>query len=302
MRPFLKWAGGKNQILAEIVSRFPQEIFETKRISQYIEPFIGGGALFFYLMTKFEIEEAIIIDRNIDLIITYNTVRDELDCLIKQLQILEKLYLSLDNNERANLFLLERERFNKEKKSVIQKRKEMISVDLASRFIFLNRTCFNGLYRINSRGEFNVPHGRYKNPKIYDEKNLRDVSEALQRTKIIWSDYNELDKYARVGTLIYYDPPYRPISKTSSFTSYNLSKFGDGEQKRLAEFYRYIDKKRCYQILSNSDPKNENEDDDFFDLLFAEFYIDRIPAKRLINCNGEKRGKITELLIRNYRN
>ena len=170
-----------------------------------------------------------------------------------------------------------------------------------AQIIFLNRTCYNGLFRVNRKGEFNVPFGRYKNPEILNEDNLKDVSTLLKTTKIILGDFTQCRKFVDKNTFVYFDPPYRPLNETSSFTSYSKNGFFEDDQMRLVEFFKELDGKGAKIMLSNSDPKNENPDDSFFDDLFAEYYIERVPAKRMINCNGARRGDINELIITNYR-
>lgn len=166
---------------------------------------------------------------------------------------------------------------------------------------FLNRTCYNGLFRVNQKGEFNVPFGRYKKPEILNEDNLNDVATLLKTTKILCGDFTQCRKFVDDKTFIYFDPPYRPLNQSSSFTSYAKNGFCDKDQLRLVDFFKELDDKNAKVMLSNSDPKNENPDDSFFDDLFSDYYIERVPAKRMINCNGARRGNINELIITNYR-
>jgi len=174
-------------------------------------------------------------------------------------------------------------------------------IERAKYLIFLNKTCFNGLFRQNSKGEFNVPFGRYKNPKICDRENIIEVHKALKDTRVFCNDFTESGKYIREGSFVYFDPPYRPLNKTSNFTSYSKDGFNDEDQKRLADFFEEQDKKGAYLLLSNSDPKNEDHDDDFFDNLYKNYYIERISAKRYINRDASKRGEINEIIVRNYK-
>ena len=166
--------------------------------------------------------------------------------------------------------------------------------------IFLNKTCYNGLFRLNSKGEFNVPFGRYKNPNICDESNLQAVHQALEKTEILCADFTHAQHFIKKDTLVYMDPPYRPLNNTSHFTSYSGERFSDQDQEKLAKFYQEMDLKGAYLVLSNSDPKNHDLEDNFFDELYSKYEIDRVPAKRNINSNTSSRGEINELIIRNF--
>ena len=173
-------------------------------------------------------------------------------------------------------------------------------VKRASYLIFLNKTCFNGLFRQNKKGQFNVPHGRYKNPNICDSENIMEVNKALKNTEVLCGDFTETEDFIKKNSLVYFDPPYRPLNSTSSFTGYFKEGFDDYDQQRLAAFFKSMDTKGAYLILSNSDPRNHNEYDDFFDKLYEGYNIERVKANRHINCDGNKRGQINELIIRNY--
>ncbi|WGS65763.1 DNA adenine methylase [Marinitoga aeolica] len=289
-RPFLKWAGGKTQLIPEIEKRLPNELKNGESI-KYIEPFVGSGALLFYLLSNYNIREAYIIDTNEELINLYNIIKNNVDELIYLLSKLEDEYNKKNSDEKQNLYYEKRREFNELKGNKVKK---------AALFIFLNRTCYNGLYRVNSKGEFNVPFGRYKKPKICDEKNLKNVSYALQKVHILSGDFEISKNFVDKNTFIYFDPPYRPLSSTSNFTSYSKNIFNDKSQIRLKNFFEYVTKLGAKALLSNSDPKNMDPKDEFFDKLYHEYIIERVYAKRLINSNSKKRGKITELLIRNY--
>lgn len=292
VRPFLKWAGGKTQILGEIRLHYPTEL--GRSITKYAEPFVGGGAVLFDVLSNFNLEEVYISDINRELIATYICIRDNLDELIAELQTLAQEYISLAIDERKIYFYEKRKQFNALKTT------SETNTTIAALFIFLNRTCFNGLYRVNKNGEFNVPMGKYKNPTICDADNLRAVSRKLQGVKILCGDYKESRHFIDAKTFAYFDPPYRPLSTTSSFTSYAQDGFGDQQQKELARFIDEMSEKGAAIVASNSDPRNVDENDDFFDKLYANHKIHRIGAARMINSVGSERGKISELLIANF--
>lgn len=290
-KPFVKWAGGKRQLLPIINDNLPKEL-KNKELNKYIEPFVGGGAVLFNIISQYKFEQIIINDYNEDLMHLYNHIKNNKDKIINELKNLSDTYLSLNDDDRKNYYYKARELFNSEKSGTITK---------SVLFIFLNRTCFNGLYRVNSSGKFNVPYGSYKNPTILDIDNIVKVSEALSNVTILNGDFSIIEKYVDEKTFVYFDPPYRPLSVTSSFTSYEKNNFNDEEQIRLANFYKYLhNEKHAKLMLSNSDPKNINENDDFFDVLYKDFNIKRVEAKRAINSDRNGRGKITELLITNY--
>ena len=293
-KPFLKWAGGKTQLLPTIDSFLP-ETFRGEDDVTYIEPFVGGGAMLFYMLQKYtNIKRAIINDINPHLIKTYNVIRDDPHSLINALDDLQNQFKALeDYDKQKELYLDIRTRFNQQATSKIEE---------AAYMIFLNRTCFNGLYRENSKGGFNVPFGRYSNPTICDEDLILADSELLQRVEILNGDFSRTVKYIQGYTFFYFDPPYRPLDTTSSFNSYVKESFDDNEQIRLRNLYSELSTGGCYAMLSNSDCKGRNAEDDFFDKLYADFFIERVYAKRCINANASKRGILTELLIRNYEN
>ena len=293
MKPFLKWAGGKGQLIKEIEKYYP---FEKGKITKYAEPFVGGGAVLFDILSKYDIEEVYISDINAELINTYVIVREHIDELVKLLIKYQNEYVPLDKDNRKNYYIEKRNRFN----DIKVNGNETENIEKAALMIFLNKTCFNGLYRVNRKGLFNVPMGTYKNPLICDEKNLRAVSEKLQNVKIVCGDYKKSDDFIDENTFVYFDPPYRPLTETASFTAYTENLFDDEKQIELANFVKRMSDKGARVVVSNSDPKNANEEDDFFDKIYAIHKIKRVEATRMINCNSDSRGKIKELLISNF--
>ncbi len=266
--PFLKWAGGKRQILNDLVELMP------KKYNRYYEPFIGGGALFFHIMP----ENAYISDINPELINLYEVVKDNVEELIEDLKKhknQEDYYYKIRNVDRTSEY---------EKWSNIQK---------ASRLIYLNKTCFNGLYRMNNKGYFNVPFGFYKNPKIIDKENLRSCSELLQNTEIVLGSFLEIEHNVKEEDFVYFDPPYVPVNQTSSFTKYYKDDFDYDMQFELKELCDRISKKKVNFMLSNSYV-------DFVTKLYKNYSIKKIEAIRAINCKGNRRGKINESIITNY--
>ena len=292
VKPFVKWAGGKTQLLPTIRKSYPEEL--GRSITKYAEPFVGGGAVLFDILSTYHLEKIFISDVNAELINTYCVIRDDCGALISTLSKMKDEYIPKSVEERKAFFYEARNRFNLLKKSGEN------SIELAAHFIFLNRTCFNGLYRVNRKGEFNVPVGSYKNPAILDEENLRNIALVLKNVEIVCGDYQQSFDFIDEQTFVYIDPPYRPLSVTASFTQYAEGDFNDDAQKGLAEFVRRIDNKGAKVLLSNSDPKNVNPDDEFFDYLYAGFTIQRISASRMINSKGTARGKISEILVSNY--
>ena len=275
-KPFVKWVGGKRQLLKQFRSMglYPPEGFDINS-GAYFEPFVGGGAVFFDLLP----EKSYLSDLNSDLITTYNAVKNNVDDLIRALKL-----------------------FKYEKEFFLQVRainpKRLLDIDIAARFIYLNRTCFNGMYRVNSKGEFNVPFGKYSNPLICDEQNLRRVSKALKNVEVRCQDYKYVLDFAKKNDFIYFDPPYYPENATSSFTSYTKESFLDKEQKELRDTYLKLHKRGCFVMLSNSNTP-------FINKIYAEIEryrikINKVKAGRAINSNSSKRGKISELLVTNY--
>ena len=293
VKPFLKWAGGKGQLLKEIEKCYP---FDMGSITKYAEPFVGGGAVLFDILSKYNLKEVYISDINAELINTYLVVRDNVEVLIKMLSAMQSDFIPLCADNRKEYYLKKRERFNELKFN----KNDKFNIEKAVLMIFLNKTCFNGLFRVNKKGFFNVPMGAYKNPMICDEKNLRAVSEKLQNVTIVCGDYRESADFIDDSTFVYFDPPYRPITNTANFTAYTENLFNDEEQIELAKFVDDMNKKGARVVISNSDPKNVNAEDDFFDKIYASYKIKRVDAVRMINSNSEARGKIKELLISNF--
>ncbi len=293
VKPFLKWAGGKSQLLKEMEKYYP---FKAERITKYAEPFVGGGAVLFDVLNKYNLEEIYISDINIELINTYTVVRDYIEELIRLLKKYQCEYVPLEAENRKPYYMEKRERFNVLKGNSSKAE----NIEKAALMIFLNKTCFNGLYRVNKKGFFNVPMGAYKKPLICDEKNLYAVSEKLQNVRIVCGDYRKSAEFIDEHTFVYFDPPYRPLTETASFTAYTENLFNDEQQIQLAEFVECMHKKGAKIVVSNSDPKNSNAEDDFFDNIYSAHKIKRVEATRMINCNGEARGKIKELLISNF--
>ena len=291
-KPFVKWAGGKTQLLEELA----KTIKKTKNEKfTYIEPFIGGGAALFWILENFpNIEKAIINDINSDLILTYKIIKTKVNELIKILNNWETEYHKFKELPE------ERKIYYYEKRTLFNSR-ETDNITHSALFIFLNRTCFNGLYRVNRNNRFNVPIGSYKTPMICDSDNLKAVNKALKKVEILNGDYAKTAKYAQKNTIFYFDPPYKPLSETSSFTAYAKGEFDDNEQIRLKEFCDKLDMLGYAWILSNSDLKGKNPNDNFFDDLYQSYNISRVKARRNINANGNKRGKLNELLITNYK-
>ncbi len=268
--PFLKWAGGKSQLLKQF------ECFLPPKFNNYLEPFVGGGAVFFYLYNtgRLKGKKIILIDSNEELINCFLVIKENVERLISILKgpkyvNKKEVYYRIRAEEPKDRF------------------------ERAARTIYLNKTCFNGLYRVNSKGKFNVPFGRYKNPLICDSRNLRAVSIALKNVKILCDDFEKSLEYAGKGDFIYFDPPYQPLSKTSNFTSYTKDGFGEAEQRRLYCVFHELDKRGCKVMLSNSNT-------DFIKRLYRRYRLERVKANRAINCKAEGRGKIEELVILNY--
>lgn len=273
-KPFVKWVGGKRQLLAQFrrLNLYPPEKFDI-RTGRYFEPFVGGGAVFFDLLP----EKGFLSDLNKELVTTYNVIKNDVEGLISSLK---------KHKTDKEYFLNIRAKDSK----------ALNDLAVASRFIFLNRTCFNGLYRVNSNGGFNVPYGKYANPLICDESNLRKVSKSLQNIEIKHQDYKEVLKTAKKGDFVYFDPPYYPVSKTSSFTSYTAETFLDKEQTELRDTVLELNKRGCFVMLSNSDTP-------FINQIYSGhkgIRVNKVEAGRAINSKGSGRGKITEVLVTNY--
>ncbi|NES20981.1 MAG: DNA adenine methylase [Symploca sp. SIO3E6] len=299
-KPFLKWAGGKSQLLSQFEALYPTEL-KQGNIKRYIEPFVGGGAVFFDIVQKYHLSSACISDVNPELVMVYQVIQKEPEKLIEQLDDISRKYQTLSEDGRKIFYYELRDKFNLQRLQIDYHKYHDDWTSRSAILIFLNRTCFNGLFRLNSKGEFNVPHGRYKNPKILDAENLIAVSQLLQSTEIVNCDFAACKDAVIPQSFIYFDPPYRPLSKTANFTSYAKSNFDDLQQIRLANFFKQLHESyEVKMMLSNSDPKNENPEDSFFEDLYQEFKIHRVFANRMINSKAQKRGRITELVITNY--
>lgn len=272
-RPFVKWAGGKQQLLDQFEAFFP------KSFNRYFEPFVGGGAVFFYLWNEGRIPNGVhLFDNNEELINAYKVVRDDVEGLIQLLTVHKRKH---SNDYYYNIRELDRHDI------------ELSNIERAARTLYLNKTCFNGLYRVNSKGQFNVPIGSYKNPKIFDEDALRTASNALQEVNLKTKDFRTIVDLAASGDFIYFDPPYDPLSKTASFTSYTADNFGDKDQEDLAEAFTTLSDKGCLCMLSNSYTP-------FILGLYDRFRIETVQAIRAINSDASGRGAIDEVVVLNY--
>ena len=303
-KPFLKWAGGKKQVIDFIDKKLPTEIKSSGEIDTYVEPFLGGGAVFFYLSSQFNINNVYLSDINKELILTFNVVKNKPKKLISELEPFEDDFLQLSPELRKEFYYDVRDKFNESLENFDYDNFSEEHIIRASQMIFLNRTCFNGLYRVNKSGKFNVPIGKYKNPLICDKENLLKVSNVLKNVNVFCGDYSESEEFIDENSFVYLDPPYLPIKK-NSFTSYNSDGFGVNEQIELSQFCKRIDDIGAKFILSNSDPKNHDPSCNFFEetygnLNLKEFGHNRIKVRRSINSKGNKRGPIKELLIYNY--
>lgn len=294
VKPFVKWAGGKGQLLDEIRTKYPEDLGQS--INRYCEPFVGGGAVLFDLLSMYSFKEVLINDINVELINTYCQIKNQVEDLWQRLESLQNIYWPLAKGERKKTYFAIRERFNYLKVNG----NELVNLEKAALFIFLNKTCFNGLFRVNKKGLFNVPMGAYKKPLICDIENLLTINKLLQGIQIRCGDYKECADFIDQNTFVYIDPPYRPLSVTASFTAYSEKVFDDQEQMALGRFVDEIHQKGAKAVISNSDPKNMDEHDNFFDKIYKKYNIERVTAKRMINCNSERRGEISELLISNY--
>lgn len=274
-KPFVKWVGGKRQLLKQFrnLNLYPPHDFNPKK-NTYFEPFVGGGAVFLDLLPQ----KAVLSDLNFELITTYKVVKNDVNKLIKLL----KTY-----KYDKDFFLKIRSKSTK----------DLSAVQIAAKFIYLNRTCFNGLYRVNSKGEFNVPFGSYNNPLICDEDNLIKISKALKNVKIFNEDYKKVSEKAQKGDFIYFDPPYYPVNRTSNFTGYTAEGFFEKEQTELRDIFVKLHKRGCFVMLSNSDTSFINQ---LYSSLDNKIKIHKIEANRNINSKASGRGKIKEVLITNY--
>lgn len=279
-KPFVKWVGGKGQLLGQIEALLPKD-FDNWREVSYIEPFVGGGAMLFHILQEHpNISHAVINDINPKLTTCYRVVRDSPILLIERLKEIEDYYHGLKmEEERKEYYLRWREAFNR----------GLTGIEQTAAFLFLNRTCFNGLYRENSKGGFNVPFGRYSKPQICNEDLIMADSKLLQRVEILTGEFEKTFDYAKGKTLFYLDPPYR-----QTFNQYTKQAFNDEKQIKLKEFCDRISDHGYNFMMSNSDCE-----DGFFDELYHGYNIEMVWAKRSVNTDGSKRGKITEILVRN---
>lgn len=275
--PFVKWAGGKGQLLTQLDPYFPP------RFGRYVEPFVGGGAVFFHLYSRglLDGKEVVLIDRLAELIDCYRVVRDSVDDLIAALAQHETLKSDKEYYYHVRAW---------DRQADYAQRSD---VERAARFIYLNRTCYNGLYRVNRKGQFNVPFGRYRNPTVCAADRLRATSRALQGVTLVAADFGRCDQFARAGDLVYFDPPYHPLSSTAYFTSYTAHDFADAEQRRLAALFRALDDRGCRLILNNSDTA-------LIRTLYSSYAIHELKAARPINVRADRRGHINELLVVNF--
>lgn len=297
-RPFIKWAGGKSQLLPQFDSLLPEGLSEIGNLV-YIEPFVGGGAMLLHMLQRYpNISRAVVNDINADLVTVYKTLKRAPHKLSALLLRMQREYLALGADAKKDYYLAVRDGFN-EHPAV----KARYDLNRAASFIFLNKTCYNGLYRVNKKGEFNVPWGKQLSPSIVNEEEIMAVWRVLRRVTFIQGDFETTLNYVAAGrTFVYFDPPYRPLSETSSFTAYDASDFGDAEQRRLSVFVGRMADAGCMVMASNSDGRSCNPDDTFIEDLYAraDFNIRRVRAKRNINSKGDGRGEIPELVIRNY--
>lgn len=287
VKSFIKWAGGKGQLLDIIREKYPESI------NRYCEPFVGGGAVLLDVLANFKPKEVLINDINQELINAYIHIRDNAEDIIDSLSDMQEKFWNMNSNQQKEYFYIQRDKFNN------GIRNNTHDISMAILFIFLNKTCFNGLYRVNRQGFYNVPIGSYKKPNICDPDNIRIISSLLQNVQIKCGDYNRCSDFIDENTFVYIDPPYRPLNKTSSFNAYNENKFGDKQQIQLAQFLELLSKKGAKIVASNSDPKNIDKDDNFFDDIYKSFNINRVKAKRMINSKGSGRGNLNELIIFN---
>lgn len=290
-KPFLKWAGGKTQLLDEIEKRLPADISKDYK---YFEPFVGGGAVFFNLTKTYNFKEVYLGDINRDLILTYNIIKKKPTRLISLLRNFKRIYGS-EKFDNKVVFYRIRELFNEFDEDFNPFEVSSKNISRAAHMIFLNKTCFNGLYRVNKNGKFNVPFANPKNPLICDENNIYVVSEKLKNVKLVWGDFLESEIEIDEKSFVYLDPPYKPVNGKKSFVSYTKEGFDDSNQKDLADFCKRIhNEKHAKFLLSNSEPN-----DGTFVQLYPKCKREHVYAKRAINSNGKKRGEIKEFLIYN---
>lgn len=291
-KPFVKWAGGKGQLLETLRKYYPEEL--GKAITNYYEPMVGGGAVLFDILANYKMKNVVINDSNKELINVYLQIRDNVSDLVSMLEEYELKYSNLFDEKQKEFYYSQRDLYN------ITELNDNSELLKAALFIFLNKTCFNGLYRVNKKGEYNVPMGSYTNPLICDKNNLNNISKCLQNVEILSGNYKDVKVSPYGKSFLYFDPPYRPLSKTADFTAYTKADFNDESQIELAEHIKSLASKGAKVLASNSDPKNTNPEDNFFDDLYQPLKIDRVVAKRAISSKSGSRGPINELLISSY--
>lgn len=292
-KPFVKWVGGKRQLIPVLEEKFPEKLGST--VTRYAEPFLGGGAVLFHLLKSYNLEEIWVNDLNVGLVTTYRAIQSDVGIFITLLKELQQEFISLEGEARKNYFLRRREEYNQ----LLPVTRD-VNLRLAVLFMFLNRTAFNGIYRVNRKGQFNVPYGNYANPKIVDEDNLKKVNEALQNVVVNLGSYQDCANWVDERTFMYVDPPYRPLTTSSSFAAYTSSGFNDDSQRELARFLQVQSDRGVKIMMSNSDPKNVDFKDDFFDDLYSWGHLHRISARRSVNSDSTKRGAVSEILFTNY--
>uniref|UniRef100_A9A7M6 site-specific DNA-methyltransferase (adenine-specific) n=1 Tax=Methanococcus maripaludis (strain C6 / ATCC BAA-1332) TaxID=444158 RepID=A9A7M6_METM6 len=299
-KPFLKWAGGKRRLLTQFENHYPDELM-TGKIKKYVEPFLGGGAVYFGLQSRYKFKKVVLNDINHELMLSYKVVQNNIEELISILKPIEEKFNKMKFESQKLEYYRIRKEYNFEKLK-IDKNEHTDIIENVAKFIFLNKTCFNGLYRLNKKGMFNVPFGRYLRPRIFDEPTLRGVNKALKGVTLMCEDYRNVENYIDIDdeTFVYIDPPYRPLPKTVSFTSYSKEDFLEKDQIHLSNWFKYLDEKGAYLMLSNSDPTNTDPKDCFFEKHYNGFKIDKVCAGRIINSRVNGRRKITELVIKNY--
>ncbi len=293
MKPFIKWAGGKTQLLPAIREIYPQTLGGD--ITKYCEPFVGAGAVLLDVLQTYNLEEILINDINPELTNLYNQVKNNVTVLVDELAVLQQDFWEMNTKQRKVFYYKKRSKFN----NLHLSNDRAAAIQRATLFIFLNKTCFNGLYRVNSQGYFNVPIGSYKMPLICDKDNLMQISNLLQKVTILTGNYKRCLNFIDENTFVYIDPPYRPLTQSANFTAYTQHIFGDKQQIELATFVDDITAKGAKFGLSNSDPTNIDANDLFFDNLYSNYNITRVEAKRMISRNASGRGAINELLIFN---
>lgn len=276
-RPVVKWAGGKARLVSALVERMPS------RIATFVEPFAGGAALFFALASEAprRFDRAILADKNVDLVACYRALKGDVDALVARVAKYERDHLKLPQQQRAEHFY------------EVRKQKPKTDVERGARLLFLNRTCFNGLWRVNASGQFNVPFGRYEKPKILDEEALRAAHVALQHATIQLADFEAVTKDLGPADFVYFDPPYVPVSRTANFTAYARDGFDLDDQKRLARLLFTLRERGVRAVLSNNDSPVTRE-------IYEGLHVERVPMRRGINSDPTKRGFVDELLVMNF--